>query len=335
MKGGTVVRWLAIAAVLGLLPAMASADLLLYLDARDPGPNPATDWQDLAGKNQPFTAGSYGGAGLPAYNGTAEVYEFGRSAALHWFECDPADESRFDFPAARWGDPNNPAGAVTIVAYIDNTGYTANNSFWNKGIGAGQHQWLSVNYEGQDVAYMDVGFNNQPGDRAMATSSGAGSTSGLQLWVFHFDGSGLGSNYGIYVNGSAANIAIGLSGNNALSNGTYDGSADPLHIGSPLGVTNPEGGRFFGDIQFIEVWGGYRCYQGMKPDEYSLWRGQNLDFMDLALPETCQAVIDAGYGMASDANSDCYVNLLDLAVMAGDWLRCVHPDDIDCDKPWL
>ena len=275
--------------LVALMVGSAGAELVLSLDARAPGASPSTQWDDLSGKNQPFTPGSYGGAGLPVYNASSQVYEFGRGAALHWFECAAADEDNFDFPASKFPDPADSAGAVTIVAYMDNTGYTANNAFYAKGIGAGSHQWLTVNRDGQDVGLMDVGFNNQAGDRAMSYTSGAGTTEGLQLWVFHFDGSGLGSNFETYVDGGSTNLAGGLPGNNAMSNGSYSGSADPLHIGSPLGITNPDN-RFFGDIQFIEVWSGATCKDGMSPADYSAWRGQNLTEITIPEPGTMALV---------------------------------------------
>ena len=334
MKRENITRVI-VAVVAGLLvPSVALAEMVLYLDAREPGDSPTTQWKDLTGNNQPFTPGSYGGAPAPTYNVGSEVYEFGRSAAIHWFECAAEDEDRFDFPAVQYGEPNDPTGAVTIVAYMDNTGYSSNNTFYNKGVGTGPHQWVSVNYEGQDVAYMDVGFNNQPGDRAMSYTTGAGSTSGLQLWVFYFDGSGFGGNFQTYVNGSSTNIAAALPGNSAMSNGSYSGSSSPLHIGSPLGVTNPEGGRFFGDIQFVEVWSGQTCYEGRSPAEYSVWRGNNLGLHPARLPVDCNDAIKKGYGLQTDLDGDCYVKAPDVAMLAEEWLECVVQGDPNCDQPW-
>ena len=49
---------------------------------------------------------------------------------------------------------------------------------------------------------------------------------------------------------------------------------------------------------------------------------------------TCSDVIGFGYGLDSDVNSDCHVNLLDLALIAMDWMWCIEPTDSGCDKPW-
>jgi len=35
--------------------------------------------------------------------------------------------------------------------------------------------------------------------------------------------------------------------------------------------------------------------------------------------------------LAGDLNGDCYVDLLDLAILAGDWLKCANPSDASCD----
>ena len=272
----------------------AGAELVLSLDARQPGASPGTQWEDLSGTNQPFTAAS-GTGGLPVYNSTAEVYEFGRSAQIHWFECAAEDEDKFDFPANHWQQPANPAGQVTIVAYMNNTGFTDNNCFYGKGQGHLAHQWVTVVREGptDDATYMDVGFGNGVAERAMSRSQTT-DTGLMELWVFHFDGSGYGSNFETYLNGGTSNLASGLGGNNAME-GTYSGNADPLHIGSPLGLTNPDR-RFFGEIQFIEVWSGPTA-GGMSPADYSEWRGQNLDVIMIPEPATMALLLLGGVGI--------------------------------------
>ena len=45
---------------------------------------------------------------------------------------------------------------------------------------------------------------------------------------------------------------------------------------------------------------------------------------------TCQDMIDAGYGLSGDTNSDCYVTVLDLAILADGWLKCNDPANSDC-----
>ena len=42
-----------------------------------------------------------------------------------------------------------------------------------------------------------------------------------------------------------------------------------------------------------------------------------------------------GWCIASDLNKDCYVNLLDFALFATNWLKCNNPTDCDCDHSSL
>ena len=51
--------------------------------------------------------------------------------------------------------------------------------------------------------------------------------------------------------------------------------------------------------------------------------------------ESCATVIDAGLGLDSDFNEDCYVNLKDFAYFAKDWARCMDPNDPNCETPWI
>jgi len=51
-------------------------------------------------------------------------------------------------------------------------------------------------------------------------------------------------------------------------------------------------------------------------------------------PENCSQAIAEGYGLATDLNADCYVNWADFSIFAADWLRCMDPGNVDCEKPW-
>lgn len=56
---------------------------------------------------------------------------------------------------------------------------------------------------------------------------------------------------------------------------------------------------------------------------------------DILLRESinnCSDVWRLGYGYSSDVNKDCKVNLLDIAVVAQDWLKCNDPNDINCNE---
>ena len=49
-------------------------------------------------------------------------------------------------------------------------------------------------------------------------------------------------------------------------------------------------------------------------------------------PQTCQQVWDKGYGLPSDLNEDCHVDLADLAAFAAKWLDCADPQNPACNQ---
>jgi len=58
-------------------------------------------------------------------------------------------------------------------------------------------------------------------------------------------------------------------------------------------------------------------------------------FIDLGYrPSSCHGMRQSGFGIDSDLNRDCYVDLLDLAVFADEWLRCNNPQDGWCECNW-
>lgn len=58
-------------------------------------------------------------------------------------------------------------------------------------------------------------------------------------------------------------------------------------------------------------------------------------FADLGYrPSSCHGIWQSGFGIDSDLNRDCYVDLLDLAVFADEWLECNDPQDGRCQCNW-
>ena len=53
-----------------------------------------------------------------------------------------------------------------------------------------------------------------------------------------------------------------------------------------------------------------------------------------ATAATCRKIWEYGCGISSDLNCDCYVDFLDLAILANDWLRCNNPNDLNCEVTW-
>jgi hypothetical protein len=63
-----------------------------------------------------------------------------------------------------------------------------------------------------------------------------------------------------------------------------------------------------------------RCNDPDNPDcDFTIF--ENLGFR----PMPCYGIWQSGYGIGSDFNQDCYVDLLDLAAFANEWLECNEP----------
>lgn len=81
------------------------------------------------------------------------------------------------------------------------------------------------------------------------------------------------------------------------------------------------GNLLVGDIAEIQV------YQGTDEDDHAAIQAALID--KYALLFSCA---DQGIYFQTDINEDCYVNLEDIAILAGDWLKCNDPANPDnCD----
>lgn len=52
------------------------------------------------------------------------------------------------------------------------------------------------------------------------------------------------------------------------------------------------------------------------------------------IPSSCHGMWQSGFGIDSDLNRDCYVDLLDLVVLGDEWLNCNDPQDGRCQRNW-
>jgi len=58
------------------------------------------------------------------------------------------------------------------------------------------------------------------------------------------------------------------------------------------------------------------------------------DPLDIAISDTSDEIFtiyQCRKQLKADLNGDCYVNFLDFAILAGDWLECGNPFDVSCD----
>ncbi|MHB0946573.1 MAG: hypothetical protein ACYC3B_05345 [Sedimentisphaerales bacterium] len=65
------------------------------------------------------------------------------------------------------------------------------------------------------------------------------------------------------------------------------------------------------------------------------WQAPEIVVTGITGPATCEDAISVGYGFLEDFNGDCYLNMLDLEILAQDWLKCMNPVDAACERPWL
>ncbi len=106
-----------------------------------------------------------------------------------------------------------------------------------------------------------------------------------------------------------------------------------LYINGNLRASDNGGVNYYGDTAALI---GYllagdiaeiRVYQGVDETENAAVQAALID--EYALNFTC---FDQGVYFQADLNEDCYVNLDDVALLAGDWLKCNDPYNPDqCD----
>jgi len=125
--------------------------------------------------------------------------------------------------------------------------------------------------------------------------------------------------YGMRV--ESGQMTLWIDGEKFETEGTY-GANTMIYSGT----RDTTFGAYHGDIVFDEfkVWHEalsdtdmYNDYIGFTP-----------------APDNCSQAVAEGYGLATDLNADCYVNWADFSIFAADWLRCMDPENVDCEKPW-
>ena len=273
--------WVAVGVTGCLLSAAGAwAELLLSLDARQPGASPGSQWEDLSGNNAPFTSN-----GNPVHNAGSGIYTFSRNGL---FTGNVANESLYDFDTdvagPGQGDP------YTVVIYAGIEGNQGREGMINKldsagGNSTGWHTGLSQDEFGLNNVFTEQRVQN--GNRAIIrtpgsaadpppnTLSGIGVTASvLNLYVLHISGSGSGSAQAdVYINGGTAQAAETVFPFETLNSGSILNN-DPLRIGGQLAHIAISKG-FVGDIRFIEIWSGATA-KDMSPADYSAWRFANL-----------------------------------------------------------
>jgi hypothetical protein len=251
----------------------ADAELLLSLDAREPGNSPGTQWEELSGNNTPFVSN-----GNPTHNAGGGVYFFDRDGL---FTGSVADESLYDF------DTNQGSGATpfTVVFYASITGNEGRAGMVNKQAtsqGFGWNAGLSQDEFGLNNVHGELRTDDNVNRTIVRTPGSAGdphpdslndigvTATVLNLYVMHFSGQGQGVEaVDTYINGSTTNAFERVYQFATLTAASILND-QPLRIGGNTDhVTLPKG--FRGNIRFVEVWSGSTALQ-MSPADYSAWR---------------------------------------------------------------
>jgi hypothetical protein len=267
------------------LCAQAGAELLLSLDARQPGNSPTTQWEDISGVNQPFASN-----GNPVHSAGSGIYSFSRNGL---FTGNATDESVFDFDT----DQGSGATPFTVVFYAGINGNQGKAGMINKAVDSpnvGWHTGLSQDKFALNNIHSELRTsdnNNRtivrtPGSAADPfpnTLSAIGVTAtALNLYVVHFSGAGQGAGAAdVYINGDTSPAAEVVYSFTMLSGASILNDA-PLRIGGSTDHVSSSDG-FAGTIQFIEIWSGSTA-KGMSPADYSAWRFASLGLV-LGIPQ--------------------------------------------------
>ncbi|MHB9071214.1 MAG: right-handed parallel beta-helix repeat-containing protein [Sedimentisphaerales bacterium] len=54
----------------------------------------------------------------------------------------------------------------------------------------------------------------------------------------------------------------------------------------------------------------------------------------MSSPGNCSDVVAGGYRLIGDLDSNCQIDLRDIAILAADWLQCNDPQDVSCSANW-
>jgi hypothetical protein len=257
-------------------------ELLLRLDAAQPGDSPAEQWQDLAGVNRPFRI-----MGAPEHDPDKGVYRI--DSRDEFFEGALEDESRFDFDTARATGRNDPF-TVIVYASLDGPSF---GSMLNKldlrksdpesGAMLDAPGWL-LNLTWNEFGKKRVAFHqmlNNLHDRIISRHGGEDGQSlfvepgAMHLFVVHVPGDGMAGNIQVFLDGSRLpKRNVPWEGGSLPKNRSITND-EPLRIGGGLPFIAKGKPLFTGTIGFVEIWKGRGLRDGMTPEAYGEFRWNN------------------------------------------------------------
>ncbi len=256
-------------------------DLLLALDAAQPGQSPTDHWQDLTGLNRPFQV-----IGAPLHDPQQKVYHIdGRE---NYFEGALEDESRFDFDTAQSTGHMEPFTLV-VYASLDGlshgglinkvelrksdpvTGAMLDAPGWFFKIG-----WDNIGTKFLEMHQMLNNLHNRSISKHGGTDGQNLSIQGgeMHLFVMHVPGDGIASNMKAYMDGSLVPEKNVPWPGGSLSKRSIKNDV-PLRIGGGMPFQAKGHPLFTGSIGFIEIWKGRGLWKGMSPEQYGKTRWNN------------------------------------------------------------
>ena len=245
-------------------------ELLLALDAAQPGTGAPARWRDLTGQNSDLEA-----HGKPVLNTSRKAFQF--DGGDDYFAGSNRDATRFDF------DTDVAAGLgkgepFTVVVYASLAGRSSNATVtkladvktvgWLVGVDLDEFGGSRITAAQQVDNQYNRSIARFPGGAESSTPSLEISDGQFHLFVVHFSGAGDARSTRAYLDGAVKHVnnAPWPSGN--LHAGSVHTDA-PLRIGGGVpSMTVP----FRGEIGFIEIWRGERLLDGMSCSQYSRFR---------------------------------------------------------------
>lgn len=203
-------------------------------------------------------------------------------------------------PTADWG-----AGPASQKWFL----YSGNGGIAEDGTGG----WNDV--EHYCFYNYDRGADNPPVIRTIITGLLPGEL--YRVWVL----------YGVASTPGTGGVYAGLDPSEMSFYDSFDGMDTGLWVpGRTGGDPAPSQEAVLGEI--VADGGQISVYVGPTGTTY-------YDGVGYELVTQCDIKISEGWALRADLNGDCYVNLLDFAELAYDWLQCIEPTDPTCEHPWI
>ena len=257
----------------GIRPTTArltAGDLLMALDAAQPGDRAPARWRDLTGRNVDLEA-----HGQPVLNTNRKAFQFdGRD---DYFVGSSRDATHFDF-ATEVGAGLGKGAAFTVVVYARLTGRSSSATVtkladvktvgWLVGMDLDEFGNSRINAAQQVDNQFNRSIARFPGGAESSTPSLGIADGRFHLMVVHFSGVGDPRSTRAYLDGAAKHVNNDPWPSGNLHAGSVHTDA-PLRIGGGVPSMSVP---FQGEIGFVEIWRGERLLDGMSCSQYSRFR---------------------------------------------------------------